>query len=124
MARSKKNTPADSLHALQEFALEYPQAQMGIACEGTALQKITIRAGSKSFLFLGLADMMLKLGSSLPDAVALAAEHPDMYKVGANGWVTAKFHDDAMPPLDLLKRWVDESYRLVAGRKLVAMLPG
>ena len=43
-------------------------------------------------------------------------------KVGKGGWVTARFgpRDDA--PVEILKRWIDESYRAVAPRKLVAAL--
>lgn len=36
--------------------------------------------------------------------------------------MTARFEAEAKPPLDLLKRWIDESYRAVAPKKLVARL--
>jgi hypothetical protein len=36
--------------------------------------------------------------------------------------VTARFGTREKPPVDLLKRWIDESYRAVAPKKLVARL--
>jgi hypothetical protein len=36
--------------------------------------------------------------------------------------VTARFGPRQKPPLDLLRRWIDESYRAVAPKKLVAQL--
>jgi hypothetical protein len=108
---------------LRTLALAYPEVGEGVACEGTALEKSTFKARNKAFLFLGTADMMVKLGDSLAEAVGLASEEPDRYKVGAHGWVTVSFDDRELPPIDLLERWIDESYRLIAARQLVAMLP-
>jgi hypothetical protein len=36
--------------------------------------------------------------------------------------VTARFAERQKPPVDLLERWIDESYRAVAPRKLVDAL--
>jgi predicted DNA-binding protein (MmcQ/YjbR family) len=119
----KKSSSGASMKSLRAFALGYPEAQEGIACEGTALEKITVKARTRAFLFLSAADAMMKLGDSLPEATELAAKEPARYKVGAHGWVTVTFSDDP-PPLDMVERWIDESYRLVAGKQLVAMLEG
>jgi predicted DNA-binding protein (MmcQ/YjbR family) len=108
---------------LRRFALGYPEAREGISCAGTALEKRTVNAGKKAFLFLGRADAMVKLGASLDEAAELAAREPGQCKVGAHGWVTVGLGDGA-PPRALLERWVDESYRLVAGKQLVARLDG
>ena len=40
----------------------------------------------------------------------------DRHTVGAHGWVMVKF-DDAPLPLDVLKRWVEESHSLLATAK-------
>jgi hypothetical protein len=98
---------------LRATALRLPDTEEGVACEGTALEKRTIKVRRKAFLFLGAADAMLKLGDSKVEAAKLAAKEPDRYKVGATGWVTVKFGDEP-PPAGLLKRWIDESYRLAA----------
>jgi len=48
---------------------------------------------------------------------------PTGYGLGKSGWVTATFTLKDTPPLDLLKDWIDESYRAQAPKKLVATLP-
>jgi hypothetical protein len=109
------------IEELRRFALGYPEAREGLSCAGTALEKRTVNARTKAFLFLGQADVMVKLGASLPEAAELAAREPGRYKVGVHGWVTVVL-GEGEPPLALLERWVDESYRLVAGKQLVARL--
>ncbi len=100
--------------ALRKLALRHPDAEEGVACEVTAVEKRTVKAGKKAFVFLGVSDVMLKLAESLPEARRLASKDPS-YRVGANGWVKATFGDGASPPLDLLAKWIDESHRLAAG---------
>lgn len=97
------------IQALRKRALRHPDTTEGVACEGTALEKRTVKAGSKAFLFLGLSDAMFKLTDSAAEATRLGL------KVGKNGWVSVKL--DGAPPLARLQKWVDESYRAVAGRK-------
>jgi predicted DNA-binding protein (MmcQ/YjbR family) len=81
----------------------------------------------KVFLFLGRSDGGLSLSVKLPDSALLALglpfASPTGYGLGKSGWVTASFGPRARPPVDLLRRWVDESYRAVAPKKLVASLP-
>jgi predicted DNA-binding protein (MmcQ/YjbR family) len=108
--------------ALRAFALSYPGAEEGIACAGTALEKRTVKAGGKAFVFLGMADAMVKLRESLAEATRLAAKEPSRCKVGAHGWVTVTFAGEAAA-LDLLKRWIDESHRLLVPQKMAARLP-
>jgi hypothetical protein len=111
------------MRALQTIALRYPEAQEGVACAGTPIEKRTVKVRNKAFLFLGTADAMVKLSESLTEAANLAAKEPNHYKVGAHGWVSLTFSDGAPPPLDVLERWIDESYRLLAPKQLVALLP-
>lgn len=118
--QSAKNSKP--LPALRQAALKYPEAEEGIACAGTSLEKRTIKVRNKAFLFLGAADAMLKLQESIPEATKLAEGEPTRYKVGASGWVTIKFDGENALPLDVLTRWIDESYRLLAPKKLVAKL--
>jgi hypothetical protein len=49
---------------------------------------------------------------------------PTAYGLGKSGWVTAQFPKGAPLPTDLLKAWIEESYRAQAPKKLVAQLPG
>lgn len=115
-----KQQPAktcEPLHALRMAAVKWPEAEDGIACEGTALKKRTVKVRNKAFLFLGVANAMLKLRESLPKATERAANKPSRYKVGATGWVTINFGGVGSLPLDVLARWVGESYRLFAPPK-------
>ncbi len=45
---------------------------------------------------------------------------PTNYGLGKSGWVTASFELDDRPPIDLLREWIEESYRAVAPKKLVS----
>jgi predicted DNA-binding protein (MmcQ/YjbR family) len=105
---------------LRELALALPGTAEGVACAGTAMEAHTVTAGGKAFLFHRPEDLRLKLRDALPEATALAAAEPGRYRVGAHGWVTVLLADP--PPVDLLARWVEESFRLVASKKLVAQL--
>jgi predicted DNA-binding protein (MmcQ/YjbR family) len=99
------------IRKLRDIALSYPGVEEGVACEGTALEKRTIKARKKAFVFLGVADVMLKLGPLVDEAMALATAEPGRCKVGAHGWVTVQL--DESSESEQLARWLDESYRLV-----------
>lgn len=108
---------------LRDAALRYPEAQEGIACADTTAEKRTIKVRNKAFVFLGVADAMLKLHASLAEAAQLAAQKPDCFRVGAHGWVTVTFGNAEVLPVDRWVRWVDESYRLLAPKQLARLLP-
>lgn len=120
----RAQTTCDPVQLLRTAALQYPETHEGVACEGTALEKRTIKARNKAFVFIGAADAMFKVAASIPEITALAAKEPTRYKIGAHGWTTVTFGDVSTLPLDQLTRWLDESYRLIAPRQLVALLPG
>jgi hypothetical protein len=109
--------------ALHEIALNLPEACKGVACAGTAVECPTVTVGNKAFLFLGKKEVRLKLSDSIGEATKLAAKAPSRYEVGLHGWVKLTIRDDAPPPLDLLERWIGESYRLFAPKKLQAEQP-
>ncbi|HYO64678.1 MAG TPA: MmcQ/YjbR family DNA-binding protein, partial [Archangium sp.] len=41
-----------------------------------------------------------------------------------SGWINASFPPGKEPPVEMLREWIDESYRAVAPKKLVAQLGG
>ena len=106
-----------AIEALRQLALRLPETEEGIACEGTAVEKRTIKVRKKAFLFLGAGDAMLKLRDSLPEAARLASKEPLRCKAGASGWVTVKARNDRVTPKSLLRKWVEESYGLFAPKK-------
>jgi len=104
------------MQVLRQFALKLPETEEGVACEGTTLESRTVRRKNKAFLFLRAADLRLKLAASLKEAAELASQEPARYAVGAHGWVLVKL-DGASDPLEVLKRWIQESYSLLGGDK-------
>ncbi len=103
------------MQALRKAALHYPGTEEGVACEGTPIESRTVRARNKAFLFLTVGHARLKLRESLPEATRLAQKRPDQLQVGSGGWVKASLGADGSTPIDVLERWIGESYRLMAG---------
>jgi hypothetical protein len=95
--------------------MQYPGAEEGIACKGTAVESSAFKARKKTFLFLSAAHARLKLRESLVEAAELATKEPSRYEVGSLGWIKITLGHAPDPPLDLLKRWIDESHRVVVG---------
>jgi YjbR len=111
-----------AMQGWRKIALGYPEAE-----EGTSCNKSAFKARNKAFLFMGMDHLsyhaMVKLRDCLAEAAKLATKEPHRYAVGAGGWVKATFGRDESPPPGLLERWIDESYRLLVHKQLVAMLP-
>jgi predicted DNA-binding protein (MmcQ/YjbR family) len=107
---------------LRRFALSYPSAY-----EDFPWGETVIKVAKKVFLFLGLASDGLHLSVKLPQSASLALSlpfaSPTGYNLGRSGWVTARFGSRENPPLPVLRQWIDESYRAVAPKRLVATLP-
>ncbi len=110
--------------SLQAVASSYPEVNESPSCVNRSF-----KARKKSFLFLGekpdgMLRLMVKLDDGIESAQAVASENPDGWKVGGPGWVTGNFTDATAPPLETLTAWIDESYRLLAPKTLVAQLDG
>jgi hypothetical protein len=108
---TKLETPVAVLRAI---ALRQVNVEEGVACRGTAVESHAFKVRKRTFLFAREAEMMLKLAGSLPEAQKLASQDPSRYKAGLGGWVTVKLGANGLPPQELLKRWVAESYGLMA----------
>ncbi len=109
---------------LRGFALAWPGTTEGDSCVNRAFKA----AGRKNFLFLGekagQIRMMVKLVEHADQARALHAEGPWSISVGKAGWCTALFAPDAHPDPRILQAWIEESFRLVAPKRLLARLDG
>jgi ElaB/YqjD/DUF883 family membrane-anchored ribosome-binding protein len=108
------------MQSLRKFALALPETEEGIACKGTAIECATVMVRNKAFLFLGKMEIRFKLDDSLAEAAKLAAKEPDVYKVGAKGWTSIAVAGIKDVPIGLMKRWIGESYRLMAPKQLAA----
>ena len=80
----------------------------------------------KTFAYLPRSGSSFSLSVKLPytgsDALKLPFAAPTGYGLGKSGWVSLTPPADAIPPLDQLKDWVEESYRAQAPRTLVRQL--
>jgi predicted DNA-binding protein (MmcQ/YjbR family) len=113
--------PQATRRRILEFALRLPQAY-----EDHPWDDDVAKVNGKVFVFLGMEGapdpgMSLKLRESHEQALNVPGAAPTGYGLGRAGWVTVPFRDTT-PPLDVLKDWVEESYRLVAPSRLVAEL--
>ncbi|HJZ93653.1 MAG TPA: MmcQ/YjbR family DNA-binding protein [Gemmataceae bacterium] len=109
--------------ALRDYAMTYPQATEDFPWDHRA-----IKVKGKMFLILsgpeGILNVTVKLPESGPHALGLPFTEPTGYGLGKSGWVTASFWAKDTVPLEMIREWIDESYRAVAPRRLVAALEG
>jgi hypothetical protein len=63
----------------------------------------------------------VKLVESHESALAVPGASPTRYGLGRSGWVDIPIRADG-PPAAVLTDWVEESYRMVAPKRLVAEL--
>lgn len=119
----KKNSPTDAvLKELRTFGLAYPGAHLKSPWPG----HLDLAVKDKTFAYLSVEGEPFGISCKLPHSNAVALmlpfTEPTAYGLGKSGWVSAKFSPGKKPPVDLLKAWIDESYRAQAPKKLVASL--
>ena len=78
------------------------------------------------FVILGQHEKQLFFTVKLPvsnrHALALPFTSPTEYGMGKHGWVTARFDSTDDIPLEMLHEWIDESFRAVAPKTVLAKL--
>lgn len=107
---------------LRNFAMAFPGATEDFPW-GERVAKVNGRV----FVFLGCEPktemgLSVKLPVSCEEALELPFTKPTGYGLGKAGWVSATFGPDDSPPLEILKSWIQESYRAVAPKKLLVEL--
>jgi predicted DNA-binding protein (MmcQ/YjbR family) len=121
MARAK-NQAASALAELRAFGLTFPEAHTKSSWEG----HLDLAVRNKTFAFMSGDGQPLSVSCKLPHsneaALMLPFASATGYGLGKSGWVSAAFDQGEAPPLEVLKAWLDESYRAVAPKKLVAAL--
>lgn len=114
--------PRGTHRSVLAFALGLPGAY-----EDHPWDETVAKVNKKVFVFLGNEEdpehlgMTVKLDESLEQALTAPGAHPSRYGLGRAGWVTLPFRPTT-PPLAVLLDWVEESYRRIAPKKLVAEL--
>lgn len=113
---------SEAFAALRAHGLGFPEAVEDFPWGHTAL-----KVRGKTFVWLGDEDgfgMTVKLPVSRDFAEVFDFASPAGYGLGKSGWISCRFGPGEEPDLDLMKRWLAESYRAVAPKKLGALLSG
>lgn len=113
--------PGKDLYALRQFALTFPGAFEDEPWEGDTVTKV----GKKIFVFHGSDDkpgITVKLPESAELARAVPGATPSGYGLGRHGWVDIPLGGPDAPSREVVEDWIEESYRTVAPKKLVAEL--
>src|SRR5690606_170732 len=114
---------------LLDFALSLPEAFEDFPWGG---KERTLKVNKKIFAFISIYSYpkndppKLRVGVKLTDshegALALPFTRVMGYNMGKSGWVLTAFGAGETPPLPLLIDWVEESYRNIAPKRLLAEL--
>ena len=116
---------AKARQAAIDLALSYPEAWQDEPWEGD----IVVKVRKKVFVFAG-ADpsdarwpigIGLKLPVSKDEALALPGAAPSGYGLGKWGWVSIPLDQGPVDP-ELIRDWIEESYRAIAPKTLAARL--
>ena len=120
---ARKKLPTDPILAeLRELGLTYPGAHLKSPWPG----HLDLAVNDKTFAYLSIEGepfgISCKLPKSCGQALLMPFTKPTGYGLGKSGWVSASFPAGEMPPVYLLREWIDESYRAQAPKKLVKQL--
>ena len=110
---------ASTRDKLLAFALSFPGAY-----EDHPWGEEVAKVRGKIFVFLGQSTsrrMTVKLDESHGHALSIEGAEPTGYGLGKSGWVTVPLRASGVD-LALLRDWIEESYRIVAPKRLVAEL--
>ena len=107
--------------AMRDHALGYPQTE-----ESFPWGERAIKVRGKTFLFMRVGDAGVSFSVKLPrtgmQALALPFAKPTEYGLGKHGWVTVRLTKTNKELTSQCLLWIDESYRGVAPKRLVAAL--
>ncbi|MGR4848223.1 MmcQ/YjbR family DNA-binding protein [Streptomyces violaceus] len=112
---------------VREFALGLPGA-----VEEFPWGESVAKVNKKVFVFLGVQDgsyplgVTVKLRDETAHAHALSSPgaEPAGYGLGKAGWVSVPLEQQGAPAAEMLCDWVEESYRVIAPKRLIAELDG
>ena len=117
-------TVESQFEALRAHGLGMPEASEDFPWGHCAL-----KVRGKTFAWLdkdkdeGRLGLTVKLPVSRDFALVFDFAEPAGYGLGRSGWISCRFARGEAPDLDLLRRWIAESYRAVAPKKLAVQVP-
>jgi predicted DNA-binding protein (MmcQ/YjbR family) len=107
---------------LIDLALTYPEATLH-----HPWGEDVVKVRGKVFVFFGIGGDTVYITTKLPESNDFALMQPGTepagYGLGRAGWVSAEYRPGDAVPTDILRSWIDESYRAVAPKRVVATLP-
>ncbi len=111
----------DARAQLLDLALSLPEA-----LEDHPWGESVIKVRGKIFVFFGAdgspgARITVKLVESHGHALSIEGAEPTGYGLGKSGWVTVPTDAEDVD-VELLGDWIEESYRIVAPKRLVVAL--
>ena len=118
-----KSLAQEAADAIREFALRLPGA-----VEDFPWGESVAKVNKKIFVTLGRDTgdgnftLSVKLPTSHVEALTLPNAAPTGYGLGKSGWVTLTLSPGDRPDINQLLAWVEESYRAIAPKKLIAQL--
>jgi predicted DNA-binding protein (MmcQ/YjbR family) len=124
-AKDSLKVPLKAREKVREFALGLPGA-----VEEFPWGESVIKVNKKVFVFLGVDDgsyppgitVKLKEDQVHEHAMSAPGAEPAGYGLGKAGWVSVPLGESGAPKAELLCDWVEESYRTIAPKKLIAEL--
>jgi predicted DNA-binding protein (MmcQ/YjbR family) len=110
--------------ALRALAFSFPGAY-----EDSPWGESVAKVGKKVFVFMGMPTatsfgFSVKLPDSADQALSFDWVEPTGYGLGKAGWVSVSLARGVKAPAGLLEDWIEESYRTIAPKKLIAELDG
>jgi hypothetical protein len=125
MAKKKAATD-EILVEIRDHGLALPGAHLKSPWPGHK----DLAVDDKTFAYLNVDGEPLYVGCKLPRSSAVAlmlpGAKPMEYGLGKSGWVGIQFADTAVKDIDvdMLKQWIDESYRAQASKRRIKELDG
>ncbi len=121
-ARARATAVVNPINAaLRAYALSYPETVEELPWGHPA-----IKVRGKAFAFMNNDESRLSLSVKLVQSQGMALMFPFAtptgYGLGKSGWVSAAFEPGEAVPVPMLEEWIDESYRAIAPKRLVASL--
>ncbi|MFJ4077339.1 MmcQ/YjbR family DNA-binding protein [Streptomyces iakyrus] len=112
---------------VRAFALGLPDA-----VEEFPWGESVAKVNKKVFVFLGVQDGSYPLGVTVKlkdetahaHALACPGAEPAGYGLGKAGWVYIPLEQQGTPAAEVLCDWVEESYRVIAPKRLIVVLDG
>ena len=121
---AKKSSSLKSVfETLRASALDYPDT-----IEDFPWGHNAFKVNKKVFLFLvnDTAKRILSMSIKLPKTGKAVLKNsfasPTEYGMGKHGWVTLRFSPGDAVPVEQITDWIDESFRAIAPKKIVAFL--